>query len=55
MCPNCLYFGPNAPVREYFKAKVYTIWAHGALGKYLRFLIRGSGGRGKKLFIFTQL
>ena len=23
------------PYREYFKAKVYTIWAHGPLGKVL--------------------
>ena len=30
--PNTIYFGPKVPIyRDYFKAKVCTIWAHGPL------------------------
>ena len=28
MYPNSIYFGPKV-YRDYFKAKVYTVWVHG--------------------------
>ena len=37
MYPKSIYFGTLAPMylyKEYFKASVYTIWAHRPLGKY---------------------
>ena len=36
-CTQIVYtLGPMYLYREYFKAKVYTIWVHGPLGRFAR-------------------
>ena len=50
-CTQIVYaLGPRYLYREYFKAKVYTIWVHGPLGNVVRVSTSSSGLR----FSFTS-